>query len=159
MTTRRMTAIAAGTIAVAFTSGIAQAQPRIEVGVLTCHGGEVSRFVFGSEHRLDCVFRNKIGGARQHYTGAIHRFGLDVGIVQRSRLVWSVFAPTRALGQGALAGTYLGATAGGTIGVGASANVLVGGSNRAIALQPLSIEAQTGLNIVVGFADLQLRPR
>jgi hypothetical protein len=40
----------------------------------------------------------------------------------------------------ALEGKYAGATAGPTVGVGVGANVLVGGFDRSIALQPLSVE-------------------
>ena len=40
--------------------------------------------------------------------------------------------------------------------VGAGANVLVGGSNRTFALQPLSVEGQIGLNFAVGISDLVL---
>jgi hypothetical protein len=35
--------------------------------------------------------------------------------------------------------------------------VLLGGSNRTIALQPLSVGGQAGINLAVGVADLQLR--
>ncbi len=59
---------------------------------------------------------------------------------------------------GALAGTYAGATAEATIAVGLGANVLVGGSNRTVALQPLSVTGQTGLNLAAGVASLTLRP-
>jgi hypothetical protein len=41
-------------------------------------------------------------------------------------------------------------TAGAAVGVGANANVLVGGSNSSIALQPLSLQGQAGLNLAVG---------
>jgi hypothetical protein len=44
-----------------------------------------------------------------------------------------------------------------TIGVGLGANVLVGGSNQTVALQPVSVQGQVGLNLAVGFAELQLR--
>jgi hypothetical protein len=37
------------------------------------------------------------------------------------------------------------------------ANALVGGSNKNIILQPLSVQAQQGLNIAAGVAALQLR--
>jgi hypothetical protein len=33
----------------------------------------------------------------------------------------------------------------------------VGGSNSSIALQPLSLQGQTGLNLAVGVAALELR--
>jgi hypothetical protein len=42
------------------------------------------------------------------------------------------------------------------IGVGAGANVLVGGSNNSVALQPLSIEGQVGVNLALGIAALTL---
>ncbi len=154
----RFSIIAASIAFAALASGAAEAQPRIEVGVLTCRGGEVTSFVLGSEHQLRCRFRSK-RGMRQYYTGVIRRIGIDIGFVQRSRLVWSVFAPTRALDPRDLTGSYAGVTAGGTLGVGGSANLLVGGSNNSISLQPLSVEAQTGLNLTAGFAELQLRPR
>ncbi len=39
------------------------------------------------------------------------------------------------------------------------ANVLVGGSNRTVALQPLSVSGQVGLNLALGIGDLSLQPR
>jgi hypothetical protein len=57
-----------------------------------------------------------------------------------------------------LAGTYAGATAGGTVGAGVGANVLVGGSDRTVVLQPVSVQAQTGLNIAAGVSRMELRP-
>jgi SOS-response transcriptional repressor LexA len=38
------------------------------------------------------------------------------------------------------------------------ANVLVGGSQRSVALQPLSLQGQTGINIAAGIGELQLYP-
>jgi len=61
------------------------------------------------------------------------------------------------LRAGELAGTYAGATAEATIGVGLGAHILVGGSNQTIALQPVSVQGQVGVNLAVGFAELELR--
>ncbi len=58
---------------------------------------------------------------------------------------------------GVLAGSYVGATGSATVGVGAGANVLIGGSNRTISLQPVSIEGNTGLNIAAGIGAISLR--
>jgi hypothetical protein len=41
---------------------------------------------------------------------------------------------------------------------GVGANVLVGGSNRSIALQPLSLEGSVALDVVAGLSQLKLRP-
>jgi hypothetical protein len=35
--------------------------------------------------------------------------------------------------------------------------VLVGGSNQTIALQPVSVQAQTGLNLAIGVTEFKLR--
>ena len=40
---------------------------------------------------------------------------------------------------------------------GLGANVLVGGSNDQIALQPVSIEGMTGLNVAAGFGQITLK--
>ena len=89
--------------------------------------------------------------------GVISKFGLDIGGTGRGKMMWAVYAETTA-GRGALAGNYSGVTGEATIAVGLGANVLVGGSNRTVALQPLSTTEQSGLNLAVGVADLQLRP-
>jgi hypothetical protein len=42
--------------------------------------------------------------------------------------------------------------------IGGGANVLVGGSNNSIALQPVSLQGQTGLNAAATVTSVQLRP-
>jgi len=91
------------------------------------------------------------------YTGSITKFGLDLGATAGGEMAWSVFAPSNKR-FGALAGHYGGATAEATVGAGVGANVLVGGSNRTVTLQPLSVQGQTGLNLAVGVAGLELHP-
>ena len=83
--------------------------------------------------------------------------GLDIGVKGGGRMIWAVFAPTSGYVRGALAGNYVGASADVTLGVGLGANALVGGSHRSIALQPLSIEANTGVNLAAGVSELRLR--
>jgi hypothetical protein len=57
---------------------------------------------------------------------------------------------------GALTGGYAGGTASATVGVGIGANALIGGSGNTIALQPLSIQGSTGLNVAAGIAAITL---
>jgi hypothetical protein len=52
----------------------------------------------------------------------------------------------------------VGAAASATVGVGVGANALIGGSNNTIALQPVSVQGQTGLSVAAGIAGLELRP-
>ncbi len=134
----------------------AAAQSRVEVGVLECRGS-TSSFIVGSVTDLGCVFRPAGGGA-DSYNATIRRVGLDIGINQSVVVAWAVFAPTRVVGRGDLAGGYVGAGASATVGVGLGANALVGGSNNTFALQPLSGQAQTGLSIAAGVASMELRP-
>lgn len=56
-----------------------------------------------------------------------------------------------------LTGEYGGIGAEATAGYGVGANALIGGSGRGIILQPLSVQAQMGLNIAVGIQSLVLR--
>jgi hypothetical protein len=93
----------------------------------------------------------------EYYTGSISKFGADIGYLSSAVILWAVVAPTTNLGQGALAGHYAGATASAAVGVGAGANVLIGGFKHSIALQPVSIEGQNGLNVAAGITELSLR--
>ena len=70
--------------------------------------------------------------------------------------MWTVVAPTAALAPSALAGNYVGGAASATVAVGVGANALLGGSNNSIALQPLSVEANRGLNVAAGVAEMTL---
>ena len=96
-------------------------------------------------------------GPREVYTGSITKFGLDIGATAGGEMVWSVFAPSNKH-FGALAGRYVGASAEATVGAGLGAKVLVGGSNRTVALQPVSVQGQTGINLALGVSELALDP-
>jgi hypothetical protein len=65
-------------------------------------------------------------------------------------------APTNQLRQGELAGTYAGVSADAAAGLGVGANALIGGSNNTVALQPLSLEGQLGVNLALGVSALTL---
>ena len=132
------------------------AQANVQVGTLTCNVAGGWGFVFGSSKAIRCTFA-RAGGRPEHYAGTINKFGVDIGYTQGGVLVWGVFAPSGSLAPGALSGNYVGATGSATVGVGAGANVLVGGSNRTISLQPVSIEGNTGLNVAAGVASMSLR--
>lgn len=70
-------------------------------------------------------------------------------------MVWAVLAPTNR-DFGALTGSYRGASAEATVGAGVGANILVG-SSRTVSLQPLSVQGQTGFDLAVGVASLELQ--
>ena len=137
------------------TGGFAVAEDRVQAGTLVCNTSIELGVIVGSREALNCNFTPSVPGPMQSYSGTITKLGLDLGATDRGIIVWLVYAPT-SLRAGELAGTYGGATAEATIGAGLGANVLVGGSNRTVALQPVSVQGQVGLNLAVGFAELQL---
>jgi hypothetical protein len=143
--------------AVALLAAPAMADPSgVKTGVLTCNVDSGWGFILGSSKSLRCTYAHdgKKGGDR--YTGSVSKFGADIGYTASSVIVWAVFAPTADVGPGALAGDYGGATGSAAVGVGAGANVLIGGFNKSITLQPLSIEGYTGLNVAGGIAVMTL---
>ena len=148
---------AALTVAALAVSGAANAAPHgVRVGDLTCNVASGWGFVFGSSKDLHCTFRGN--DHVEHYVGSISKFGVDVGYTGGEVLVWGVVAPTSDMRKGALAGDYAGATAQATVGLGASANVLVGGLDKSIALQPISVSGSKGLNVAAGIGAISLHP-
>jgi hypothetical protein len=153
---RKLVVALAWTISMLVLGAPAYAQGGVRVGTLTCSVAGGWGFVFGSSKAIRCTLAPG-GGRPEHYAGSINKFGVDIGYTQGGVLVWGVFAPTANLAPGALSGNYVGATGSATVGVGAGANVLVGGSNRTISLQPVSIEGNTGLNVAAGIGAMSLR--
>ncbi len=136
----------------------APAQDRIKAGTLDCDISGGIGFIIGSKKAVNCNFVPAAPGWPQEvYTGNISKFGLDIGATSGGRMIWSVFAASTPAPH-ALAGEYVGASAEATVAAGLGANALVGGSNRSVALQPLSVQGQTGLNLAIGVSSLTLRP-
>ncbi|MGC1695832.1 MAG: DUF992 domain-containing protein [Pseudolabrys sp.] len=157
---RYVSALAALTLAAAVAlpaPSMAQGRDRTKVGTLTCDISGGLGLIITSRKDLTCMFTPSQPGSREVYVGSINKFGLDLGATTGGEMVWSVFAPsTRRFG--ALAGHYGGASAEATVGAGLGANVLVGGSDRTVTLQPVSVQGQAGLNVAAGVAEMNLRP-
>jgi Protein of unknown function (DUF992) len=139
-------------------TGPVHAQPsRIELGTLTCSMSSSIGLIVGSQKNVNCIFRGRPGEPEEAYTGTMTTIGLDIGITTGGVIVWTVFADTNRF-TGMLAGKYAGATAEISVAAGLGANVLVGGSHRTVALQPLSLQGQVGLDIAAGVGELDLHP-
>lgn len=144
----------AGGLALASQAQAGDDSSAVKVGMLSCHEASGWGFVFGSSHDVRCTFTE--GDRTEYYQGSISKFGVDVGYQQSGVILWEVFAPTSHTGRGALDGHYGGLTAGAAVGVGAGANALIGGSERSISLQPVSIQGMTGLNVAAGVGEMTL---
>jgi hypothetical protein len=153
----RWFSVAAFAALVVFGVPSARAQSRVQAGLLDCDISGGFGMIIASRKEVTCVFTPAGGGLRETYIGTISKFGLDLGATSGGQMLWSVYAPTT-LRRGALAGAYVGASAEATVAAGLGANVLVGGSGRTVALQPVSLQGQSGLNVAAGVTELRLAP-
>ena len=129
----------------------------VRAGILQCQGGQNVGFVVGSVTSLECVFQSD-GRRPEPYVATVRRIGLDLGITGQTQFTWAVNAPNGRLGRGDLAGNYGGVGANASVGIGGGGNFLVGGPANSYALQPISVQGQTGLNVAAGVAGLELQP-
>ena len=140
------------------TTGVAQADGA-KVGTLNCDEAGGWGLIFSSSKHLKYVFSPADKSLKaERYSGTINKYGVDIGFVDGAVLLWAVVSTDGKTQPGALAGTYGGVGGQATWAVGLGANVLVGGSNKGYALQPLNIEGSTGLNVAAGVVEVVLRP-
>ena len=133
-----------------------EARGGAKVGTLKCNEAAGWGLVFGSTRDLKCVFTPVKKGEPTRYTGKIKRYGVDIGYQQDAVILWAVVSAVENLEPGALAGTYVGATAQVAWAAGLGANVLVGGSKSSVALQPVSVAALAGANVAAGLTEVEL---
>lgn len=129
-----------------------------QVGVLSCKLNPSIGFIIAGHQSMECSFTEKGSSTPEKYDGAINTVGLDVGVTAGGVLGWAVFAPTTGEPAGALAGEYVGASGDIGLGIGVGGNILVGGSGRTFALQPISLEGSVSVNVALGVSMLKLRP-
>jgi hypothetical protein len=128
-----------------------------QTGMLSCKVNPSIGFIFAGHQSMECRFTQN-GFPPQAYEGALNMVGLNIGISAGGVFGWAVFAPTVGAPPGALAGEYVGASGSVGLGVGVGANVLLGGSGRSFALQPVSLEGSVALDVSLGVSALKLRP-
>ncbi len=148
-----MKKIAASILALGLLALPAHADGGVKLGVLVCDVSGSIGLILGGSEAASCTFQGPNG--TEYYKGRITQIGLDIGVTAGAVMSWAVFAPGQ-VGRGALQGDYAGATADAAFAVGLGANVLVGGSQQSIALQPVSVEGQAGVNIAAGLANFKL---
>ncbi len=148
-------------VSVALTPSQTAAQSRLQAGVLSCSGEGGWGVIIGSTKRFRCTFASSDGSVRGRYNAVVSKFGLDIGVTGHTALSWLVFGPADTVGEnyieGSLEGAYSGVGVDAAVGLGVGANALVGGGPGSFALQPVSIQVQTGLSIAAGVQTLTLR--
>ena len=147
-------------LAAALFAAPAEAQSRLQVGILACEGEGGWGLIITSRKTFECTFSGNDGAVRSHYSAQIRNVGIDIGYTGASTLVWLVFGPAEVVGPnfvpGSLAGIYAGVGANVAVGLGLGAKALVGGGNESFALQPVSVQVQTGLSLAAGVQSLEL---
>jgi hypothetical protein len=128
-----------------------------QVGMLTWKLNPSVGFIIAGHQSMERRFvPNAPSLPPQAYDGALNMVGLNVGISAGGVLGWAVLAPTTGIPAGALAGEYVGASDDLGIGLGAGANVLVGGSGRTVAFQPVSVEGSVTVDVALRVSALKL---
>ena len=126
-------------------------------GSLNCTIAPSVGLIVAGTKGMNSVFTPTMGPP-ERYVGRITTVGLDLGVTTGGALGWAVLmAGATPYPPAGLGGHYVGASADASVGIGGGANLLVGGNDRAFALQPLSAQAQTGLNVSAGLSGLELR--
>lgn len=146
--------ISAAAIALGLVTVSASAAP-VKLGVLTCDVNGGWGLILGSKKSVSCVFKGTDGHI-ESYDGTVTKLGVDVGYTAAKTLVWAVFAAGNSDNEHGIAGTYVGGNVEASAAVGAGVNALVGGFDNTFALQPVSIQLQTGINATVAVQKLSL---
>jgi len=146
-----------GVLAIAWIAPAAAQTPQgTAAGVLSCKLAPSIGLIIGSSQRMACRFTPNGPYPPESYVGVMNSIGLDLGVTAGGAMAWGVVAPNAGQMRGKLAGKYVGASGSVGLGVGVGANMLFGGSNRSIALQPLSVEGSVGVNLSLGVSGLTL---
>ena len=128
---------------------------KTQVGMLKCDTSIGIGEILVRKQTMTCVFTHT-NGKTENYTGKIHQYGVEIGMVKEGHLAWAVFAVSPASGTGLLAGKYGGVDASAAAGIGLGADVLVGGTGEAFSLQPLAVEGEPGIGIAAGVEQVEL---
>jgi len=128
---------------------------RIEVGYLTCKMTDSSNIIVVSEQQYSCIFDGDslVDGK---YTLTVKKYGLDMSITENEELRWAVLAPSKMDFNGVIDGSYAGIAADVAIGYGIGAKALIGGGDKSIALQPVSVTKGEGLGAALGIETATL---
>jgi Protein of unknown function (DUF992) len=112
--------------------------------------------VVGSKKAYRCQCTATGDQRVERYEATVTKIGVDLGMTGHTTMLWTVLAAAQPRCGGVLAGIYDGA-ADAAVGVGGGGKILVGGSDKSIILQPLSVQGQVGVNLAVGVTGMKLR--
>ena len=139
-------------------TGIPARAESTKIGTLECFIDSGGGFVVGSSKDVSCTLFANDDSALENYIGEIKKWGVDIGFTEEAFMQWAVYVPQgKSYAPGSLGGQFTGASASASFAVGLGASILLGGSEREIALEPVALRKQGGINVAVGIARLELR--
>ncbi len=136
---------------------VASPAPLRQAGMLTCSFDPSVGLVLGSARGARCTFEKT--GRRpfvESYAGRMSRVGFDVGLVGPQTITWRVLTPGGRIRPGTMGGVYGGPSAEATLLVGPGTHVLFNEVGERIALEPMTLSGQAGLNFAIGAGGLEL---
>ena len=149
---RRLVPLAAAALALSFSN---PAWSNTQLGMLKCDTSIGIGEILVRKQTMTCTFTHS-NGQVENYTGKVHQYGVEIGMVEEGHLAWAVFAASPATGTGLLAGKYGGVDASVAAGIGLGVDVLVGGTGKAFSLQPLAVDGEPGIGIAAGVEQVEL---
>src|SRR5215470_17694431 len=78
-----------------FASSRAHAQAKVQIGTLTCVGGEGIGLVVGSKKAYQCTFAPTGGQPTEAYQANVTKIGLDLGVTGTTTMIWTVLAASQ----------------------------------------------------------------
>ena len=153
---RRLAPLAGAALASFSIAAVGPAWSNTQLGMLKCDTSIGIGEILVRKQTMTCVFTHS-DGKSENYTGTVHQYGVEIGMVKEGHLAWAVFAVSPASGAGLLAGKYGGVDASVAAGIGLGADVLVGGTGKAFSLQPFAVEGEPGIGIAAGVEQIELK--
>ena len=153
---RRLAPLAGAALASFSIAAVGPAWSATQLGLLKCDTSIGIGEILVRKQTMTCVFTHS-DGKSENYTGTVHQYGVEIGMVKEGHLAWAVFAVSPASGAGLLAGKYGGVDASVAAGIGLGADVLVGGTGKAFSLQPFAVEGEPGIGIAAGVEQIELK--
>jgi hypothetical protein len=131
--------------------------PMQQAGTLTCTIEPGIGLIIGSSRAASCTFDHP--GARyfsESYSARLSRIGIDLGIMSKQSIKWSVFTPGGEAHPGMLSGIHSGSSSEAAIVAGPGAQIGFANDGGPIVLQQLSGTIETGLSLGLGQTTLEL---
>ena len=153
---RRLAPLAGAALASFSIAAVGPAWSNTQLGLLKCDTSIGIGEILVRKQTMNCIFTHS-DGKSENYTGTVHQYGVEIGMVKEGHLAWAVFAASPASGAGLLAGKYGGVDAAVAAGIGLGADVLVGGTGKAFSLQPFAVEGEPGIGIAAGVEQIELK--